>query len=45
VDGARPAVTQTTALGAAYLAGIAAGYWKSVDDVSGRWGWIEASTN
>ena len=33
----RPAVTETTALGAAYLAGIAVGYWKSVDDVSGQW--------
>jgi glycerol kinase len=33
----RPAVTETTALGAAYLAGIAVGYWKSADDVSGQW--------
>jgi glycerol kinase len=33
----RPAVTETTALGAAYLAGIAVGFWKSVDDVSGQW--------
>jgi glycerol kinase len=33
----RPAVTETTALGAAYLAGIAVGYWKSIDDVSGQW--------
>jgi glycerol kinase len=33
----RPAVTETTALGAAYLAGIAVGYWQSVDDVSGQW--------
>jgi glycerol kinase len=33
----RPAVTETTALGAAYLAGLAVGYWKSVDDVSGQW--------
>jgi glycerol kinase len=33
----RPAVTETTALGAAYLAGIAVGYWKSVDEVSGQW--------
>src|SRR4029077_18329458 len=32
----RPAVTETTALGAAYLAGIAVGFWKSVDDVSGQ---------
>src|SRR5882672_10366267 len=33
----RPAVTETTALGAAYLAGIAVGYWKSAADVSGQW--------
>ena len=33
----RPAVTETTALGAAYLAGLAVGYWKSADDVSGQW--------
>jgi len=33
----RPAVTETTALGAAYLAGLAVGYWKSVDEVSGQW--------
>ena len=33
----RPAVTETTALGAAYLAGIAVGYWKSADAVSGQW--------
>ena len=33
----RPAVTETTALGAAYLAGIGVGYWKSADDVSGQW--------
>lgn len=33
----RPAVTETTALGAAYLAGLAVGYWSSIDDVSGQW--------
>jgi len=33
----RPAVTETTALGAAYLAGLAVGYWPSVDAVSGQW--------
>jgi glycerol kinase len=33
----RPAVTETTALGAAYLAGIAVGYWPSADAVSGQW--------
>ena len=33
----RPAITETTALGAAYLGGLAVGYWKSVDEVSGQW--------
>jgi len=33
----RPAVTETTALGAAYLAGLAVGYWPSVDAISGQW--------
>lgn len=33
----RPKVIETTALGAAYLAGLAAGYWKNRDDVSRAW--------
>jgi glycerol kinase len=33
----RPAVTETTALGAAYLAGLAVGFWNSVDDITGQW--------
>ncbi len=33
----RPKVTETTALGAAYLAGLAVGYWKSTDDVKHNW--------
>jgi len=33
----RPAVTETTALGAAYLAGLAIGYWPSVGVISGQW--------
>ncbi|MBK8020287.1 MAG: glycerol kinase GlpK [Chloroflexi bacterium] len=33
----RPAVTETTALGAAYLAGLASGYWKSLDEINGQW--------
>src|SRR5258708_4238406 len=32
----RPAVTETTALGAAYLAGLAVGYWPSVDAITGQ---------
>ena len=34
---ARPKVTETTALGAAYLAGLATGFWKSRDDVQRAW--------
>ncbi|RZM22397.1 MAG: glycerol kinase [Pedobacter sp.] len=33
----RPQVTEVTALGAAYLAGLAVGFWKSMDDISGQW--------
>jgi glycerol kinase len=33
----RPAVTETTALGAAYLAGLGVGYWSSLDEVAGQW--------
>lgn len=33
----RPAVTETTALGAAYLAGLGVSFWKSVDDLTGQW--------
>ncbi len=33
----RPAVTETTALGAAYLAGLATGFWRSVDEITGQW--------
>ena len=33
----RPRVIETTALGAAYLAGMGAGVWSSLDDVGRRW--------
>ncbi|OZB95951.1 glycerol kinase GlpK [Paenibacillus sp. XY044] len=33
----RPVINETTALGAAYLAGLAVGYWKSQEDISGQW--------
>ncbi|MDP4261068.1 MAG: glycerol kinase GlpK [Bacteroidota bacterium] len=33
----RPKVTETTALGAAYLAGLAVGYWNNVDDIQHQW--------
>ena len=34
---ARPAVTETTALGAAYLAGLAVGFWSSVEALAQQW--------
>lgn len=33
----RPKCVETTAMGAAYLAGLAVGYWKSMDDVRKNW--------
>jgi len=33
----RSSITETTALGAAYLAGIAEGVWSSTDEVSAAW--------
>lgn len=33
----RPEITETTALGAAYLAGLAVGYWESIDDIKNQW--------
>jgi len=33
----RPAVTETTALGAAYLAGLAVGFWSSLEAITGQW--------
>jgi glycerol kinase len=33
----RPKVTETTALGAAYLAGLAVGFWSSTDEVAANW--------
>jgi glycerol kinase len=33
----RPEVTETTALGAAYLAGLAVEFWPSVDAIAGQW--------
>src|SRR5258706_15100624 len=33
----RPKVRETTALGAAYLAGLAVGYWKSDADLAANW--------
>ena len=33
----RPAVTETTALGAAYLAGLAVGFWSGTDEIASLW--------
>lgn len=33
----RPRITETTALGAAYLAGLAVGFWKNIDDIKNQW--------
>ena len=33
----RPVVTETTALGAAYLAGLAVGFWQSHDEIAVQW--------
>jgi glycerol kinase len=33
----RPAVTETTALGAAYLAGLAIGFWDGLDEIEANW--------
>jgi glycerol kinase len=37
VEVLRPIVAETTALGAAYLAGLAVGYWKSLDEIEEIW--------
>ena len=33
----RPKMTETTALGAAYLAGLATGFWKDIDEIRKQW--------
>jgi glycerol kinase len=46
---ARPEITETTAMGAAYLAGLAVGYWKNIDEIKEQWKldriFVPASTN
>src|SRR6202042_2735188 len=45
----RPRTIETTALGAAYAAGLAVGYWRDTDDLRSNWGvthtWAPAMTN
>lgn len=36
-DVTRPIISETTALGAAYLAGLAVGFWNSKEEISHRW--------
>jgi glycerol kinase len=38
VNVVRPRIAETTALGAAYAAGLAVGFWKSREDLIGNWG-------
>ncbi|MBC7866903.1 MAG: glycerol kinase GlpK, partial [Gloeobacteraceae cyanobacterium ES-bin-316] len=33
----RPKITETTALGAAYLAGLAVGYWQNIEEIQAQW--------
>jgi glycerol kinase len=33
----RSAIAETTALGAAYLAGLGVGFWPDLEDISSRW--------
>ncbi len=33
----RPKITETTALGAAYLAGLAVGFWKDKEEIVAKW--------
>jgi len=33
----RPRITETTAMGAAYLAGLATGYWKNLEEIRSQW--------
>jgi glycerol kinase len=37
IDIVKPVITETTALGAAYAAGLAIGFWQSTDEVKAQW--------
>jgi glycerol kinase len=37
IDITRPLITETTALGAAYAAGLAVGFWKNTDELKKQW--------
>jgi glycerol kinase len=36
-DVVRPEVTEVTAIGAAYLAGLAVGYWQNIEEIQKQW--------
>lgn len=38
----RPEITETTALGAAYLAGLGAGIWKDIEEIKAKWKVMES---
>ncbi|AWK52458.1 glycerol kinase [Clostridium beijerinckii] len=40
----RPIITETTALGAAYLAGLAVGFWESKEEIAQKWSVSQAYT-
>jgi glycerol kinase len=40
----RPIITETTALGAAYLAGLAVGFWESKEEIAEKWAVSQAYT-
>ena len=37
VDVVRPKISETTVLGAAYAAGLAVGFWESLDEIASHW--------
>ena len=37
IEVVRPVIVETTALGAAYVAGLAVGFWGSIDDIKSQW--------
>ena len=41
-DVIRPNCIETTALGAAYLAGLRVGYWENIEKIQFIWQWINA---
>jgi hypothetical protein len=40
----RPQIAETTALGAAYAAGLAVGFWQSTDELQAKWQVLQIQT-